>query len=226
MGASILMLAAAATPATAAQLRHVPARARQLIVVSAPTLAPRDHRATLRGYVRSGPDARWRLRFGPWRAEIGYGGLKRHRHEGDGSTPIGVYGLQTTLYGNRPEPGRLHLRYHHLVCGDWWDEDPYSSLYNRLVHVACGTTPAFASSSEALWTEKVAYPYFAVLRFNADPVRGGAGAPGSGIFLHAWVGGATAGCVALRRARLLEVLRWLRPSRQPMVAIGTDSQVF
>jgi L,D-peptidoglycan transpeptidase YkuD (ErfK/YbiS/YcfS/YnhG family) len=220
------MLAAAATSATAAQPRHVSSRARQLIVVSSPTLDPSDHLAILRAYVRSGSDARWHLKFGPWQSEIGYGGLKRHRREGDGSTPIGVYGLESTLYGNRSNPGGLHLGYHHLVCGDWWDEDPYSAMYNRFVHVACGTKPAFASGSEALWTEKAAYPYFAVLRFNTDPVRGGAGAPGSGIFLHAWVGGATAGCVALPRGRLLAVLRWLRPSRHPMVAIGTDSQVF
>ena len=199
---------------------------RQLIVVSSATDDPANHLATLRAYYRAGAGAPWRLKFGPWRAEIGAGGLRNHRHEGDGSTPTGVYGLESVLYGNRPNPGGLHLRYHQLVCGDWWDEDPYSSRYNRFVHVACGTRPAFASGSEALWTETVAYPYFAVLRFNVDPVRGGATAPGSGIFLHAWVGGPTAGCVALPVARLLDVLRWIRPSRDPKVAIGTTAQVF
>jgi hypothetical protein len=29
-------------------------------------------------------------------------------------------------------------------CGDWWDEDPYSSEYNQFVHVPCGTTPRFS----------------------------------------------------------------------------------
>jgi L,D-peptidoglycan transpeptidase YkuD (ErfK/YbiS/YcfS/YnhG family) len=228
----LVMLAAGSASAVAAQPQpghgrlHVPARADQLIVVSSHTLDPADHLATLRVYVRSGPDSNWRLRFGPWRAEIGYGGLRNHRHEGDGSTPTGVYGLESTLYGNRSNPGGLHLRYHHLVCGDWWDEDPYSPEYNRFVHVPCGTTPAFGKGSEALWTEQVAYPYFAVLRFNVDPVRGGPDAPGSGIFLHAWVGGATAGCVALPKARLLDVLRWIRSGRHPMVAIGTQAQVF
>jgi L,D-peptidoglycan transpeptidase YkuD (ErfK/YbiS/YcfS/YnhG family) len=226
-----MMLAASAASAAAASPQpgrgrlHVRARADQLIVVSSPTLDPADHLASLRAYVRSGPGSAWRLRFGPWRAEIGYGDLRNHRHEGDGSTPTGVYGLESTLYGNRPNPGGLHLRYHHLVCGDWWDEDPYSPEYNRFVHVPCGTRPAFAPGSEALWTEQLAYPYFAVLRFNVDPVRGGADAPGSGIFLHSWVGGATAGCVALHEARLLNVLRWLRPGRHPMVMIGTDAQV-
>lgn len=221
-----------AGPAFAAQRQpgtgrlHIPAAARQLIVVSSSTAAPASHLAMLRAYARSGPDAHWHLRFGPWRAEIGYGGLRDHRHEGDGSTPTGVYGLESMLYGNRPRPRGLHFRYHHLVCGDWWDEDPYSSLYNRFVHVACGTRPAFAAGSEALWTEKVAYPYFAALRFNVAPVRGGPGAPGSAIFLHGWVGGPTAGCVAVRDGRLLALLRWIRPGRHPMVAIGTAAQVF
>jgi len=34
---------------------------------------------------------------------------------------------------------------------------------------------------------------------------------GSGIFLHRQTGGPTAGCVSLREADLLAVLRWLRP---------------
>jgi L,D-peptidoglycan transpeptidase YkuD (ErfK/YbiS/YcfS/YnhG family) len=119
----------------------------------------------------------------------------------------------------------LHYAYHRLVCGDWWDEDPYSPQYNRFVHVPCGVTPAFASGSEALWTEIAAYPYLAVLQFNTAPIVAGADAPGSGIFLHSWVGGATAGCIALPRARLLDVLRWLAPSAHPVIEIGVDREV-
>jgi len=49
-------------------------------------------------------------------------------------------GIGTTMYDNEPDPGGLHYAYHRLVCGDWWDEDPYSSTYNRFVHVACGVS--------------------------------------------------------------------------------------
>ncbi len=231
--ASPVVYASASAPAAAAHTPqpgggsfHVPRRARQLIVVSSPTLDPRDYLASFRAYTRSSASAPWRLRFGAWPAETGYGHLRAHRHEGDGSTPTGRWGLERTIYGNRPNPGGLHYRYHHLVCGDWWDEDPYSPRYNQFVHVPCGTTPAFAPGSEALWTETTAYPYFAVIRFNVDPIRGGADAPGSGIFLHSWVGGPTAGCVALPEARLLRVLRWLRPALHPTVMIGTDREVF
>jgi L,D-peptidoglycan transpeptidase YkuD (ErfK/YbiS/YcfS/YnhG family) len=133
-----------------------------------------------------------------------------------------VFGIGATIYGNRPTPVGLRYRYRHLVCGDWWDEDPYSPRYNQFVHVPCNTRPGFAAGSEALWTETIAYPYFAVLQFNTGPVIGGRNAPGSAIFLHSWVGGPTNGCIALPQAQLLRLLRWLEPAAHPVVEIGTD----
>jgi gamma-D-glutamyl-L-lysine dipeptidyl-peptidase len=219
------LMAVAATPA-AADL-SIPAGADQLIVVSSPTVDPPGFLATLRVYQRAGPTSGWRLVFGPWQAETGSGHLLAGaaRREGDHATPIGVFGIGATMYGNDPNPGGLHYAYHRLACGDWWDEDPYSPQYNRFVHVACGVTPSFAAWSEPLWTETVAYPYFAVIRFNMDPIHGGSGGLGSGIFLHSWVGGATEGCVALPESRLLDVLRWLRPSAHPVIEIGTDREL-
>jgi L,D-peptidoglycan transpeptidase YkuD (ErfK/YbiS/YcfS/YnhG family) len=147
------------------------------------------------------------------------------RHEGDGSTPIGVFAIGDTVYGNDPDPGGIALRYTRLRCGDWWDEDPLSPHYNTFVALPCRATPWFASHSEPLWTETVAYPYFAVIDFNTDPVHGGSGAPGSGIFLHAWIGAPTEGCVALHVAQLLGVLRWLRPSAHPAIEIAPDAEL-
>ena len=207
----------------------VPARADQLIVVSSPTADPPGpgYLATLQTYGRASAASPWQRVLGPWQAETGFGHLVAAsvRHEGDGATPAGVFGLDSVMYGNRQDPGGLHYAYHRLACGDWWDEDPYSRSYNHFVHVRCGVTPAFAAWSEPLWEETVAYPYFAVIRFNVNPVRGGASATGSGIFLHSWVGGATAGCVAVRERGLLRMLRWLRPSAHPVIEIGTDSEV-
>jgi L,D-peptidoglycan transpeptidase YkuD (ErfK/YbiS/YcfS/YnhG family) len=204
---------------------QVPASADQLLVVSSPTRHPAGDVATFRAYERAGPSSPWRLAYGRWTAEIGYAGLRNNRREGDGSTPTGVYGIGHTMYGNRPDPRGLDYHYHRLRCGDWWDEDPYSGEYNHFVHVACGTRPAFASWSEALWTERTAYPYLAVIRFNMDPVKRGRDAPGSGIFLHSWVGGPTAGCVALHRSELLAILRWLSPRAHPVIAIGTRREL-
>ena len=228
--ASLLIASATPAQATFSKARlTAPGSARQLIVVSSPTDDPPapGYLATLRAYRRDGSRSRWRPVLGPWQAETGSGHLRawRDRREGDHATPVGVFGIGLTMYGVRPNPGGLHYAYHRLVCGDWWDEDPYSPRYNRFVYVPCGITPGFASWSEPLWTETVASLYFAVIDFNMRPIVGGANALGSGIFLHSWVGGATEGCVALPEGELLKVLRWLRPAAHPVIEIGTGSQV-
>jgi L,D-peptidoglycan transpeptidase YkuD (ErfK/YbiS/YcfS/YnhG family) len=220
---------ATAPPASAPVHLVVPADADQLIVVSSPTDDPPapGYLATLRTYERTGDAAVWRPVFAAWHAETGSGHLllAARRREGDHATPIGVFGFGATMYGTEPNPGGLHYRYHRLACGDWWDEDPYSSAYNRFVHVPCAGTPPFAAWSEALWTEGNAYPYLAVIRFNMNPSVAGPHARGAGIFLHSWMDAPTEGCVALPESELLEVLRWLRPSAHPVIEIGTDSQV-
>ncbi len=222
---AMLVLLASPKPARAREGRHIPAAAEQLIVVSSPTYDPANYLATFRTYERATPRSPWHVVFGPWQAETGYSGLRDSRHEDDGSTPTGVYGIGARFYGTQPKPGGLHYPYHQLQCGDWWDSDPHTPRYNRFVHVRCDVRPRFASHSEGLWTETVAYPYFAVIRFNVDPTIGGASAPGSAIFLHSWVNGPTAGCVALREPELLAVLRWLNPRLQPVIEIGAGREV-
>ena len=203
----------------------VPSSARQLILVSSPTYRPPGYLASFRTFDRASATAPWKQRFATWRAEIGAGELVNVRHFGDYATPTGVFDIGLRMYGNEPNPGGLHYAYHQLVCGDWWNEDPYSSGYNQFVHVPCATTPSFASWSEALWTETRAYPYFAVLETNNDPTVSGANAPGAGIFLHHWMDAPTEGCVALPLADLLTVLRWLEPGAHPVIEIGTDAEI-
>jgi L,D-peptidoglycan transpeptidase YkuD (ErfK/YbiS/YcfS/YnhG family) len=144
--------------------------------------------------------------LGPYRARVGFNGLSGHHREGDGTTPLGTFRIGPTVYGLAPSPG-LHLGYHHLVCGDWWDEDPGSPTYDEFRHVSCGRAPPFGGGSEALWRATVAYRLFAVVDYNAARVPG----RGSGIFLHVDTGHATNGCVSLPWTALVRVLRWLQP---------------
>jgi L,D-peptidoglycan transpeptidase YkuD (ErfK/YbiS/YcfS/YnhG family) len=66
-----------------------------------------------------------------------------------------------------------------------------------------------------------AYNYGAVIAYNS------ANTPqlGSAIFLHVFTGGATAGCVSLPSDQLLQILRWLDPSRSPRIIMGTTAAV-
>jgi L,D-peptidoglycan transpeptidase YkuD (ErfK/YbiS/YcfS/YnhG family) len=185
----------------------------QLITVIAPTI--RSETATLDFYVRRG--GCFRLAAGPYPALVGRNGLSAHHVEGDDTTPIGLFGLQSTMYGVLDNPG-VAYQYHRLVCGDWWDEQSSSALYNHFVHVPCGRTPDFGGGSEALWQTVPSYDYFAVIAYNRHPIVPGRG---SAIFLHVADGQATAGCVSIPVADLLRVLRALRPSLHPLIDITT-----
>lgn len=152
--------------------------------------------------------------YGPWRARVGRNGVSAHHREGDGTTPLGTYAIGPVVYGIAPNPG-VRLRFHRLVCGDFWDEDPRSPAYNRFRHVACGTSPPFRGGSEALWRIAPAYRLFAVVEYNTAPtVRG----RGSAIFLHVDTGRATNGCVSLPEPELVRILRRLRPGATITVA--------
>jgi L,D-peptidoglycan transpeptidase YkuD (ErfK/YbiS/YcfS/YnhG family) len=163
----------------------------------------------------------WQVAFGPWTADVGTTGVSDDKHEGDGATPTGAYTIGPTMYGVDPNPG-VSYSYHQLVCGDWWDEDPTTPDYNTFQHVACGATPPFGGDSEALWQSVPAYDYFAVIDYNTNPVVAGRG---SAIFLHVDTGGPTAGCVSIPESDLVEVLDWLSPSANPLIVIGTDSEI-
>jgi L,D-peptidoglycan transpeptidase YkuD (ErfK/YbiS/YcfS/YnhG family) len=155
--------------------------------------------------------------LGPWPARVGYGGLSARHREGDGTTPLGTFAIGPVVYGLDPDPG-VHLRYHRLRCGDWWDEDPGSPTYNMFRHLTCGTAPPFHGSSEALWRSTVAYRELAVIEFNTSPAIPGRG---SAIFLHDDRGHATNGCVSLARLNLIRLLRRLRPGAT--ISISADA---
>jgi len=192
--------------------------AQQVIVVDAPNAASTT--ATLFTFENDGSG--WYQVFAPMPAVDGENGWipGPERHEGDGTTPEGMYAIGSTMYGTDPDPGTL-FPYHQLVCGDWWDEDPASPEYNTFQHVACGSQPSFGGDSEALWTEGNAYPSMAVIDFNTPAT----GPIGSGIFLHADIGAPTQGCVSLPYGDLIQVLTWLNPARHPVVVMGPDSVI-
>jgi L,D-peptidoglycan transpeptidase YkuD (ErfK/YbiS/YcfS/YnhG family) len=184
----------------------------QLITVT--TTNVRSTFATLETWARV--SGCWQPVAGPLVARIGRSGMSAHHREGDGTTPMGLFGFGPTLYGNNAQgPGGAYP-YVRLTCGDWWDEKSTSKTYNSFVHVPCGTNPAFNDGqSEALWLERTAYSSFAVIAYNPSRIAG----LGSGIFLHATTNSPTAGCVSLPLVELRNVLRWMVPSSSPHIVI-------
>ena len=155
----------------------------------------------------------------PFRAQTGSGGLLpiAQRVPGDWATPLGLFPFGSTVYGNSPVSPTARYPYHHLVCGDWWDEQPGSPTYDTFQHVPCRSTPPYAGDSEALWTEIQPYQHFIDIKMPSPPDHG------AGIFLHDDMPeGYTEGCVALPNAELDAILGWLNPADSPhvLIAIG------
>ena len=207
----------AACPANVAnELRAQPAGTQLITVESAST---RSTHATLRTWRRAG--GCWRAAGGPYPARVGRNGIRQDRREGDGTTPVGTFPIGRTMYGIEANPG-VRFPYVRLRCGDWWVEDPRSAAYNTFRRIGCGRRPPFRTTTPDMASSPRAYPHLAVVDFNMRPVVPGRG---SGIFLHAQTGGATNGCISLRRPDLVRVLRWLSPAARPHIAIGTRAQL-
>ena len=201
-------------PATlAGKLHTLPSTTTQVVIVHASS-AGTTH-ATLETF--SKVNGVWVKKFAPMAARIGADGFSGHHTEGVPTTPTGVYGFGSTMYGVGANPG-VHYAYHQLVTNDWWDENPSSATYNQFVHTS--TDPG--GGSEALWTITPQYEFFAFIKYNSPPTGD---ARGSAVFLHEAGSGATAGCVSLPRSDLLDVLRWLNPSANPRIVLGTDSDL-
>jgi L,D-peptidoglycan transpeptidase YkuD (ErfK/YbiS/YcfS/YnhG family) len=202
--------ALAAPPVSPDGMRGLGGATRVLVVAANGT---QDTTATARTYAKSG--GRWRTVRRAMPAYLGFGGLSEpaKRHEGDGTTPMGIHRF-VYGFGSQPDPGLTGLGWRRLTPGSCWAGD--RANYNRWVHRSpCG------GRDEDLWASaRVAYRYAAVIDFNyRRPVFG----RGSGIFLHVQTGRPTRGCVSLRERDLLPVLRWLRPGTR--IVIGTVARL-
>jgi L,D-peptidoglycan transpeptidase YkuD (ErfK/YbiS/YcfS/YnhG family) len=188
--------AQAAVPATPGRVDGLRGATRAIVVYS---WGWRDTRVAVRTYQRARPQDRWRLVRGPMPGRIGYSGFSANRHEGDGTTPAGIFGF-VYGFGSQPNPGMVGFTWRRLRPDSCWSGS--RADYNRWVTRPC-------TRGESLWkNRRVAYRYAAVIDFNyRRPVYG----RGSGIFLHQQTGGPTAGCVSLDPGDLVALLRWIRP---------------
>jgi L,D-peptidoglycan transpeptidase YkuD (ErfK/YbiS/YcfS/YnhG family) len=203
----------------------------QMITVSAKHWSARH--ATLKAWQREA-NGHWRLVHGPVRVVIGYNGWVRARErvQSTGTTPAGRFRLPYA-FGRLADPG-AHLDYRRFDRNDWWPYEPRDpSTYNVWQWHKARTTHWRSDKSEHLWDYYHQYAYGVVVGFNlpsgihyshrsrqwvaddrADTRRGG------GIFLHVRDDGPTAGCVAMRRAQVQWLIRWLRPGGHPQIVMG------
>jgi L,D-peptidoglycan transpeptidase YkuD (ErfK/YbiS/YcfS/YnhG family) len=136
---------------------------------------------------------------------LGRSGISASKHEGDGATPTGRFPLRRVLYraDHGPMP-QTHLPTAVIARDDGWCDAPTDARYNRPV------TLPYPASAESMWRDDNLYDVVVIIGHNDDPVIANAG---SAIFMHVAAdnGEPTAGCVALARADLLEVLKAVKP---------------
>lgn len=126
------------------------------------------------------------------------------KEEGDGATPLGRWPLLTVLL--RPDrtapPPRLALPWRWLHPQDGWSDAPEDPEYNRPVR------HPHRHSAERLWREDGLYDVIVTTAHNTPPAPGA----GSAIFLHCRAAkDHTAGCIAVDKPLLLDMLGRLKP---------------
>ncbi|KUP95032.1 L,D-transpeptidase family protein [Tritonibacter horizontis] len=128
---------------------------------------------------------------------IGKGGIRRHKQEGDGATPVGTHRIVGMLYRpDRMRPPQDCARA--IRPGDLWSDDIADRDYNHMVRAP------HDFSHEHLRRADPLYDLVLLTDWNwPHAIKG----RGSAIFIHQWrrPGYPTEGCVAVSRPDL----RWI-----------------
>ena len=157
----------------------------------------------------------WKRALGAWPVVVGRNGFAsvNEKHEGDGKTPSGIFPIGPAFGRETLLPTGLHYR--QATADDRWVDDPASSQYNTWVK-----GEVQANSFEKMLREDGLYDAGIVVQYNALPVIPGRG---SAIFVHIWRDkgkSPTAGCVALEKNKLLELLKALDARKSPVIILG------
>jgi L,D-peptidoglycan transpeptidase YkuD (ErfK/YbiS/YcfS/YnhG family) len=156
---------------------------------------------------------RWKIAISPVRASIGRNGLalNTEKVEGDGQTPVGLYGLGQ-LY-SYDTVVNTNIPFQKVDEQDKWIDDSSSNDYNKYVH---GETTA--KSFEHLKLKSIDYKYCMVIEYNTHPVVKG---KGSAIFFHLADEKytPTSGCVAISEQDMLQFLKWFKPNKKKAMFI-------
>jgi D-alanyl-D-alanine dipeptidase len=201
------------------------ARARQLIVVSAPSweseMGELEMLSKTDGgkWVRHGREVAVVLGHGlAWgrglHAQPKSGPMKR---EGDRRAPAGIFAIGPAFgYAAKP-PAGCRLPYHPITEQDYFVDDPDAKEYNRWVRLPPDADPNQRwRSAEKMRRTDFLYQLGIVIHHNMDPVMKG---QGSAIFFHVWRNSSTptVGCTAMDRSDMMTLLKWIDPKKRPLL---------
>ena len=137
---------------------------------------------------------------------VGKRGIGKKLKEGDKITPKGKFNVKFILY-RKDRISYLASRISKYVIKKnmGWCDDPRSKDYNKLIKFP------FKYSAEKLYRKDNIYDIILVLNYNSKPIIRN---KGSAIFIHTAKRNykKTEGCIALKKAHLLKILKELKVS--------------
>lgn len=128
------------------------------------------------------------------------------KHEGDQTTPAGIYPFKWLYYRpDRMDRPTTLIETRPLAPNDGWCDEPNDENYN------CPIALPYKASGETLWRDDNCYDLVAVIGHNDEPAIA---EEGSAVFIHVARDGMlpTRGCVALTKADFLEVFKTISPN--------------
>ena len=187
----------------------IPPDTKQLLVVTAKD--PSSVSATLQRYERDGVG--WKKVGDAWPVSVGLKGMSREKTEGDNKSPVGIFKIGKSYgYGPAAPAGS---RWPYQQVDETWRcvDDPASSLYNQIFS-STGVKKDW-KSAELMKRDDHLYKWLINIEYNTPAV----GDRGSCIFLHVWrkPGSGTEGCTAMAEEKMVELLQWLDPAKNPMI---------
>jgi L,D-peptidoglycan transpeptidase YkuD (ErfK/YbiS/YcfS/YnhG family) len=136
-----------------------------------------------------------------FRCALGKAGVKKKEKEGDNITPRGLFKITKVYY--RPDKIKnikTPIKKKKIKRNIGWCDDPASNFYNREIKLPS------KFNHERLYRKDNVYDLILVLNYNTNPVVKN---KGSGIFIHIAKKKfqATAGCIALKKKDLINLLK-------------------
>jgi L,D-peptidoglycan transpeptidase YkuD (ErfK/YbiS/YcfS/YnhG family) len=141
------------------------------------------------------------LRF---RCALGKAGIGKKKIEGDNISPRGTFSIVKIYYRNdRVKKISSKFRLIKITKKMGWCDDPKSRKYNQLINLPS------KCSHETLHRRENIYDLILVLNYNMKPIIKN---KGSAIFIHVAkkVYKKTAGCIALKKAHLINLVEEIK----------------
>jgi len=200
---------------------RLPSQTRQLLVVTTPDWNTKE--GILQRYARDDVNRSWSKVGEPISVVLGRNGLgwglglhtvpydaQHIKQEGDGRSPAGLFSLGHGFGYNDLSiafPYQTYRRTDHCV------DDSHSRWYNQIVDSTKVTRDY--NSFEHMRLRNNLYEYGITVNHNPEQIP----QAGSCIFIHirSHSGKGTAGCTAMQRDKLLEILSWLREDHYPLL---------